>query len=60
MKSFLKTFAIVGLSIFLVVSFIRFSLDVSAWTDLGRGAFTFFTLLFSALYEGIINADNNQ
>jgi len=59
MKSFLKTLTIVALSIFLIVSFIRFSLDVSAWTDLGRGAFTFFSILFSVLYEGIVNADNN-
>lgn len=60
MKTFVKVLLTIGLSIFAVISFIRFDLNVSAWGEAGRGAYTFFTLLFSFVGTAIIESENQS
>jgi hypothetical protein len=57
MKKFLKVFAISALSIFAIVSFIRFDINIAKWDEAGRGAFLFFTLLFSGVACAILESE---
>jgi accessory gene regulator protein AgrB len=58
MRNFLKTFTILSVSLYLVISFIRFDLNVSNWDELGRGAFMFITIFISGLIT-LINDQTN-
>lgn len=53
MKNFLKNLAITAVSIFTVVSFIRFDINVGTWDMAGRICFVFFTLLISCLFTAL-------
>ena len=57
MKKFLKVFTISALSIFAIVSFIRFDINIAEWDEAGRGAFLFFTLLFSGVACAILESE---
>ena len=58
MRNFLKTFTILSVSLYLVISFIRFDLNVGNWDELGRGFFMFITIFISGLFT-LINDQNN-
>lgn len=58
MRNFLKTFTILSVSLYLVISFIRFDLNVANWDQLGRGFFMFITIFISGLFT-LINDQNN-
>lgn len=58
MRNFLKTFTILSVSLYLVISFIRFDLNVSNWDELGRGFFMFITIFISGLIT-LINDQTN-
>lgn len=58
MKTFVKLFLTIAVSVFAIVSFIRFDFNVAEWGDGGRGAYTFFVLLFSFVGTAIIEASN--
>jgi hypothetical protein len=49
MNSFIKNLLITVVSIFTIVSFIRFDVYVWEWSDSGRGAFVFMSLLISSV-----------
>ncbi len=53
MKNYLKNLAFTMLTIFIVVSFIRFDLNVANWDSLGRGFFVFFSVLFAGFASAI-------
>ena len=54
MKTFLKVFATISISIFAIVSFIRFEVSIGDWAETGRGAFLFVTLMFSFIATALI------
>lgn len=58
MRTFLKNLGITALSIFIVVSFIRFDINISTWNVEGRVSFVFFTLLISCLATALEKIDN--
>lgn len=58
MRNFLKTFTILSVSLYLVISFIRFDLNIANWDQLGRGFFMFITIFISGLIT-LINDQNN-
>ena len=58
MRNFLKNLGITALSIFTVVSFIRFDINVGTWDVAGRVCFVFFTLLISCLATALQEIEN--
>jgi hypothetical protein len=59
MKNYLKNLSFTMLSIFIVVSFIRFDFNVSDWSAGGRGLFLFFSV-FIAGFASIVQEDINK
>lgn len=53
MKNFSKNLLITVISIFAIVSFIRFDVYVWQWSDSGRGAFVFVSLFISLMATAI-------
>ncbi len=49
MNSFIKNLLITVVSIFTIVSFIRFDVYVWEWSEVGRGMFIFMSLLISSV-----------
>ena len=49
MNSFIKNLLITVVSIFTIVSFIRFDVYVWQWSEVGRGMFIFMSLLISSV-----------
>jgi hypothetical protein len=60
MKTFLKVFATISLSLFAVISFIRFDVNVSDWEEGGRFAYTFFVLISSFTATAIIESEKTN
>jgi hypothetical protein len=58
MKNFLKNLAITAVSIFIVVSFIRFDINVGTWDMAGRVCFVFFTLLIACMATSLQDNDD--
>ena len=53
MNSFIKNLLITVISIFTIVSFIRFDVYVWEWSDVGRGVFVFMSLFISIMATAI-------
>ena len=53
MKTFLKVFATVSLTMLVVISFIRLDFNLSEWGESGRGAYLFFSVTFSAIFTAV-------
>jgi len=60
MKTFLKSLLISSLSIFAIVSFIRFDVNIADWGESGRGSYLFFTLLFSFVSATIMESEKSS
>lgn len=60
MKTFLKVFATISLTMFAVISFIRLDLNVNEWGDGGRGVYLFFALAFSGILTAVIESDKSS
>jgi uncharacterized membrane protein len=59
MNSFIKNLLITVISIFAVVSFIRFDVYVWEWSDVGRGVFVFMSLFISIMATAIQEETKN-
>jgi hypothetical protein len=59
MRNYLKNLAFTMVSIFIVVSFIRFDLNVADWSAGGRGLFLFFSVLIAG-FASVIQEDINK
>lgn len=57
MKTFIKHFAFVTLSLYLVICFISFTPNISTWESSGRGAFLFFAIIFSVVSTAIVESE---
>jgi len=60
MKQFIKNFALVTLSFYAVIAFISFEPNISTWDTAGRGAFLFFSFVFSFTGTLVAVADTNK
>jgi hypothetical protein len=60
MKTFLKVFAVISLSIFAVISFIRFDINMADWGNGGRGVYLFFVIAFSGIVTAVIESDKSS
>jgi hypothetical protein len=60
MKTFLKSLLVISLSIFTLISFIRLDINVADWGESGRGAYLFFTLVFSFIATAIIESEKSS
>ena len=58
LKTFLKTFAVVSLTIFAVISFIRLDVNISEWQEGGRFFYTFFVFVISFITTAITESEN--
>jgi hypothetical protein len=59
MNSFIKNLLITVISIFTIVSFIRFDVYVWEWSDIGRGVFVFMSLFISVMATAIQEETKN-
>jgi hypothetical protein len=59
MANFSKNLLITVISIFAVVSFIRFDVYVWEWSDIGRGVFIFMSLFISVMATAIQEETKN-
>jgi hypothetical protein len=59
MNSFIKNLLITVVSIFTIVSFIRFDVYVWEWSDVGRGVFVFMSLFISIMATAIQEETKN-
>jgi hypothetical protein len=59
MRNYLKNLAFTMVALFIVVSFIRFDLNVVDWSTGGRGLFLFFSI-FIAVFASIAQEDINK
>lgn len=59
MRNYLKNLAFTMVALFIVVSFIRFDLNVADWSAGGRGLFLFFSI-FIAVFASIVQEDINK
>jgi hypothetical protein len=59
MNSFIKNLLITVVSIFTIVSFIRFDVYVWEWSDIGRGVFVFMSLFISIMATAIQEETKN-
>ena len=59
MNSFIKNLLITVVSIFTIVSFIRFDVYVWEWSDVGRGVFVFMSLFISIIATAIQEETKN-
>jgi hypothetical protein len=59
MNSFIKNLLITVISIFTIVSFIRFNVYVWEWSDVGRGVFVFMSLFISIMATAIQEETKN-
>jgi hypothetical protein len=59
MNSFIKNLLITVISIFTIVSFIRFDVYVWEWSDIGRGVFVFMSLFISIMATAIQEETKN-
>jgi hypothetical protein len=60
MKTFLKVVLTISISIFALVSFIRFDMNLADWGESGRGVYLFFTLVFSGITTAIIESEKTN
>jgi len=60
MKNFLKNILIVAVSIFTIVSFIRFDVYVWEWSESGRGAYVFAVLVISFISTAIQESESES
>ena len=60
MKTFLKVVLTISISIFALVSFIRFDMNLADWGESGRGVYLFFTLVFSGIATAIIESEKTN
>ncbi len=58
MRNFLKNLGIATVSVFIVVSFIRFDVNVRTWDTSGRFFFVFITLLIACIVTSLQDNDN--
>jgi hypothetical protein len=59
MNSFIKNLLITVISIFTIVSFIRFDVYVWQWSEVGRGVFIFMSLFISIMATAIQEETKN-
>lgn len=58
LKTFLKSLAVVSLTIFSVISFIRLDVNIAEWQEGGRFFYAFFVLVISAITTAITESEN--
>jgi hypothetical protein len=59
MKNYLTSLLVTFLSMYAIAVFIAWDFTtIASWPNVGRGAFLFFTIVFSIIYSTCKDADN--